>query len=529
MTTATTKEQQTPQYVSPKPGGIVMRARGLRKQFGGEVILDGLDLDLHMGEVVLLRGENGSGKTTLLNILTGNLEPDAGTIEVFANGRTERCLFPRPCWSYRNLFDHFTPERLSAEGIGRMWQDVRLFPTQTLCDNVAVARRDQPGENPLHALLKRRTVRISENENRRESENRLAHFGLGGRIDSSADMISLGQSKRVAIIRTLHADSKVIFLDEPLAGLDRDGATELMEIITRLARDGDKTVVIVEHAFNIPRLLQVVDRVWTLVDGALIDENPGDAQDADATRTVLRYQDLLIGAIGHVVDLIEQPLPGGASLTIIRPKSKASISRTPLLRVKDLVVERGRRTIFGWPGVEGLTFDLHNGEIGILQAPNGWGKTTLSLTLAGLIPTTRGTILIGDEAVSNLPASQRVNKGLLTYLGHDRHFNSLHVGEIMRLAQVKIQEKKLPVTVNRIYSSLSGGEKSQVALYAIIHRAYRVRILDEPFGSLSQLACEHLAKELFANISLGTAHLILEPAAHDFSSTTIAQRTHHHD
>ena len=98
---------------------VVLCIRDLKKTFGGQVVLDSASADLREGEVVLLRGDNGSGKTTLLNILSGNLEPDAGSIHLQANGTAEHFKFPRRWWENLNPFDHFTPERVAREGVGR--------------------------------------------------------------------------------------------------------------------------------------------------------------------------------------------------------------------------------------------------------------------------------------------------------------------------------------------------------------------------------------------------------------------------
>jgi len=132
---------QTPTVQTPPPDdGALLRIKGLCKAFGGQVVLDGVSLELRRGEVALLRGDNGSGKTTLLNILTGNLEPDAGTIQLFTNGMAENFHFPRRWWQHLNPFDHFSPERVAGEGVGRTWQDIRLFSEQSLCDNIVKIR-----------------------------------------------------------------------------------------------------------------------------------------------------------------------------------------------------------------------------------------------------------------------------------------------------------------------------------------------------------------------------------------------------
>src|ERR1039458_8271762 len=141
---------------APVRGRTVLSLRDLRKSFGGQIVLDGISAELHEGEVVLLRGDNGSGKTTLLNILSGNLEPDAGGINLQANGRAEHFQFPRRWWQEINPVDHFTPERVAREGVGRTWQDVRLFNKLTLIDNIAVASPRQTGESPFNLMRFRR-------------------------------------------------------------------------------------------------------------------------------------------------------------------------------------------------------------------------------------------------------------------------------------------------------------------------------------------------------------------------------------
>ena len=221
-------------HTKPEESPVLLRALGLSKAFGGQVVLDNVGLELRQGEVVLLRGENGSGKTTLLNILTGNLEPDAGEIHYLADGSPRSYRFPRRWWQELNPFDHFTPEFVAREGIGRTWQDVRLFGSQTLRDNLAVATPGHPGENPLLALFAPHCAAGREAEINQTADAMLARLGLAGREDSSADKISLGQSKRIAIARAVLTDAKILFLDEPLAGLDRQGIDDLLALLQYL-------------------------------------------------------------------------------------------------------------------------------------------------------------------------------------------------------------------------------------------------------------------------------------------------------
>jgi len=108
-------KSQAVSYSSDAGTRVLMKVRNLRKAFGGQVVLDGVSLDLHEGEIVLLRGDNGSGKTTLLNILTGNMEPDSGSIWVDGNGAEEHFEFPFRWWQELNPLSHFTPEKVAKK------------------------------------------------------------------------------------------------------------------------------------------------------------------------------------------------------------------------------------------------------------------------------------------------------------------------------------------------------------------------------------------------------------------------------
>ena len=133
-----------------------------------------------------------------LNILTGNIEPDEGSIEIATDDVLDKkdFDFPRPWWRDLLPVDHFTPERIAHQGIGRTWQYVRLFPTHSLRDNVVLAMKNQTGENPVAVFFRRSTIRQEEAVWGKQADGLLVRFGLDGRETSSADMVSLGQSKR---------------------------------------------------------------------------------------------------------------------------------------------------------------------------------------------------------------------------------------------------------------------------------------------------------------------------------------------
>jgi ABC-type branched-subunit amino acid transport system ATPase component len=448
----------------------LLRVAGLSHAFGGQKVLKDVAVELRPGEVVLLRGANGSGKTTLLNILTGNLVPDRGAIELNTGKNTVRFEFPLG-FGVRG----FSPEGLARLGLGRTWQDVRLFDTQSLANNIAVATPRQLGENPLWAVLRRGGVMRQERRVQEVARLRLADLGLGDRAGSSADRVSLGQSKRVAIARAVQAGVRVLCLDEPLAGLDAGGIEEVMGLLRELVVRERLTLVIVEHVFNIPRVLDLATTVWTLADGEISIES------AQSVRSLLG-----VGKSGGIDgwlrdlegEMVVQDLSGGAMLKVIRVPG-VEIGEV-ILAVEDLVVCRGKRLV-----VDGLSFELRRGELGLLLAPNGWGKTTLLEALMGLIPVDRGKIWLNGQLVSNLPTWKRSISGMSMLQSRDNIFSSLTVREMLRIAKIQETKSELQHLMGRKMSDLSGGERQQLLLACSLGKSDKsIRLLDEPFSAL---------------------------------------------
>lgn len=489
-------------------------ASGLRKSFGGQIVLDGVDLELHRGEVVLLRGENGSGKTTLLNILTGSLEPDSGRIEYRADDSPRSFSFPRRFWQSLNTFDHFVPEFVAQEGIGRTWQGIRLFGSQTLSDNIAVASSGHPGENPLVALL--RPGKCARHERRvvSQAKEALAAFGLAGREKSSGDKVSLGQTKRVAIARAVAGGARVLFLDEPLAGLDRDGVREILGLLRSLVERDGLTLVIVEHVFNQPHLEPIVTTDWLLSrgrlwrNGALAAEVRG-ARASDASPWLSWLSET--GA-----EVRDEPLPRGAVLTRIRRVSSGPRSQQPVLEARDLLVRWGSRIALGLDDhgdPRGLHLELFEGEIALLQAPNGWGKSTFLAAATGAAADVQGTLRLDGIDLEALPTWQRVQRGLRVLPSDSALFPDLSVRDLATLTSPATAESgESGIPVHRRLGSLSGGELQRVALDSFLRHGTsgRALLLDEPFRALDERSAREFASRL-ARLAPGRAILITVP------------------
>lgn len=516
---------QDPMLTSENPENLVvaseggwrrtlLAARGLRMAFDGQTVLDGADLRIEEGEVVLLRGENGSGKTTLLNILAGNLEPDEGVIEYLADDSPRAYRFPRPALANLNPLDHFAPEYVAREGIARTWQDVRLFGSLSVLDNVVVSASDHRGERPLAALLRPRAVERQEAAARAEAREILERLGLSSRADSSSDRISLGQSKRVAVARAVMRKSRVILLDEPFAGLDHPGAEEILQILGSLVAEFKATLVIVEHVSNHQRLRPLVSTDWILENGKIHRSDPRRNLIPPARGGNSGLEAPTVSLLSSPHDRVEnETLPRGGLLTRLSAE-KSTNARVPLLELRDLVVRRGSRLVIGASESAeeaGLDLILHSGELAILQAPNGWGKTTLQLAIAGVIAPERGQILLNGIDVTALHPFERTRLGLSVLLSMRPAFSELRTREVLRLAHGKgVEVPFLPAhLLDRKMSTLSGGE-AQLAMMAAVKPGL-VTLLDEPFAALDVQNIEKVRSLPMIRDRVGRSLLVLCP------------------
>ncbi len=430
---------------------VVLEAKGLTKSFGGNAVLTGVDFKLHRGEVVLLQGANGSGKTTLLNILTGNLKPDGGTM---------RC----------------------HETLGRTWQDVRLFASQTLADNIAMATPRQPGENPLKALFLAWKTRREERRNAAEVAALLGKMGLTDRANISGSEAKIAEAKFVAMFRAIRAGAKVLFLDEPLAGLDHAETEAVLDTLRDLVKQHGLTLVVIEHALNIPKILQIATTVWTLKNGKLAIGTTDTADEATGGELCEWLRSL-----AHDGNLKEMNLPGGAHLAIAARRAEAQ----SVLTVADYKVNRGLRPVIAEP----ISFTLKEGDIAILKAPNGWGKSTLLESIAGLVSSEAGMVELQGEDATPMPAWKRSRKGLRLNRAAGTLFPQATVLENARLNYV--EEPILSTLASRKVSSLSGGEFRRLSFEAVLHNPrVIILLLDEPFQALDIVASSRVRQSL---------------------------------
>ncbi|EKQ66960.1 ABC-type antimicrobial peptide transport system, ATPase component [Leptolyngbyaceae cyanobacterium JSC-12] len=222
-------------------GNKAVVARGIEMTFQSGIeassVLQGVELEIPYGEIQLLMGPSGSGKTTLLSILAGILTPTAGTVHLLGQNITQMTK------------DELSRFRL--KNIGFIFQGFNLFPALTAAENVEVALRMKGIKGAVA---------------KREATDLLYQVGLGNRVNYLPRDLSGGQKQRVAIARALAGNPRLIMADEPTASLDSHSGHTVIELLRDLAKESNRTVLIVTHD---PRLVDVADRVTHLEDGIL--------------------------------------------------------------------------------------------------------------------------------------------------------------------------------------------------------------------------------------------------------------------
>ena len=234
----------------------IFRCEGICKSFGGVRALTDIHIEFPSSGIVAIIGPNGAGKTTFVNVLTGFLKPDVGR---FFLGQREITYLP--------------PHKLARLGISRTFQDVRLIFQISVIDNVLLSRPRQRGERLQHALL-RLGVGEDETQNRKEASRLLNRVGLEGHLGELAGELSYGQQKLLTLACCLAAEARILFLDEPIAGVHPNIASEILGLLKHLGSKG-KLVIFIEH--NISAVRQVADLVIVMDGGQIIAQGrPSD-------------------------------------------------------------------------------------------------------------------------------------------------------------------------------------------------------------------------------------------------------------
>ena len=234
---------------------MTLEIKKLCKDFGGIKALQDLDLVIKPGKITALIGPNGAGKTTVFNMITGFIRPSSGRI----------------AWRNHEI-SKVTPCRIARSGISRTFQEVKLFRSLTVGENLLMAKRQRAYEGLLAGFMNRKAIEKLTNKHLEEISSYLQKFQLANKIDTPASDLSYGQSKLVEISRAVLSAPDLIMLDEPAAGLNPAMISILKQIIASVVNEKGTTLFFIEH--NIPFVFELADHVVVVDHGVKIAEGP---------------------------------------------------------------------------------------------------------------------------------------------------------------------------------------------------------------------------------------------------------------
>jgi branched-chain amino acid transport system ATP-binding protein len=247
---------------------VLVRARGVTKRFGGLVAVNSVDFDIPRTSIVSLIGPNGAGKTTFFNMITGAYTPTEG--EISFDGQPIVYLKGSKVKSRK-------PHEVTALGIGRTFQNIRLFGTMSALDNVRTGIHVHLRSHFWDSILRTPSMLNEELDTIDEGMRLLELVGLEDRADTWARNLPYGDQRRLEIARALGTRPKLLLLDEPTAGMDASETREMTDFIRRLRAELGLTVLLIEHDMRV--VMGISDRVTVLDHGEVIAEgSPADVR-----------------------------------------------------------------------------------------------------------------------------------------------------------------------------------------------------------------------------------------------------------
>ena len=264
----------------------VLHVENVTMQFGGVVAVNNLSMDINEGEIVALIGPNGAGKTTAFNCITGVYEPTNGRVdfmgktivENYPTGKMKRAYAGENAGLYTKQIVR-TPDKITALGIARTFQNIRLFKSQSVFDNVLIAMHMRRTSNVFTATL--RLNLKEEHAMREEAMELLRIVGLDSVANELATSLPYGQQRRLEIVRALATHPKLLLLDEPAAGMNPQETEELGEFIKEIKDKFGLTVFMIEHHMKL--VMGISDRIYVIDFGKQIAEGtPKEVRDNPA-------------------------------------------------------------------------------------------------------------------------------------------------------------------------------------------------------------------------------------------------------
>jgi simple sugar transport system ATP-binding protein len=455
----------------------VLELRGITKRFPGVLANDHIDITLREGKILALLGENGAGKSTLMNILYGLYKPDEGKIIV--RGKE---------------VEIHGPNDAIAHGIGMVHQHFMLVPVMTVTENVMLGV--EPVKNGLFLDKAKVAARIREISDQ---------YGL--EVDPHAYIkdLPVGIQQRVEIIKVLYRSADILILDEPTAVLTPQEVQGLFKIIRSLIEKG-KSIIFITH--KLKEVLEIADDITVLRLGKVV----GSISPQEATPEILASM-----MVGREVNLVVTKQPA-------KPAE-------PVLEVKNLYVRDERQNLT----VNGISFEVHKGEVLGVAGVQGNGQTELVYALTGLLPLESGEIrLLGqpirhtsprhilERGVAHIPEDRQRHGLILSFPVHDNLIlctyyqppfaRGITLQEKAIFENAEALVKQFDVRTPSIFvnvGGLSGGNQQKVIVAREFSRPIQLLIASQPTRGLDVGSIEYIHSQIIKKRDEGTGVLLV--------------------
>ena len=480
-----------------RSNGHTLELSGIGVTFGTVPALIDVGITVRPGEVVGLIGPNGAGKTTLIDVASGFVRSSSGRVVLDGVDITK-----------------LSPHARARRGLVRSWQSLELFEELSVEENLLVAaeKRDpwayvldlvRPTRATHNALL---TAVIDE-------------FDLTELLGTPVSELPYAQRHLVSIARAVASNASVLLLDEPAAGLDDQSSTELTHLIRRLADRWNVAVLLVEH--DVPLVMQTCDRVVVLDQGMVLAS--GLPSELRSNQAVV---DAYLGAQNESIPVeTSRAVDGSVMVAAVNVVESDPVPALPVQRIAAEALESGpviraAAASAGYgkiPVLDRVSLSVHPGEVVVLLGANGAGKTTVLRMLAGVLPTTDGSVELNGRATSK-PLHKRSRAGL-AYVTEERSiFRGLTTSQNLRLGRGEVASAlklvpELQPLLNRRAGLLSGGEQQMLTLARALAGQPRILLADELSIGLAPLIVQRLFEAVRAAANSGLGVLLVEQQA----------------
>ncbi len=251
----------------------ILKVEDITMQFGGVVAVNNFSMEEYEGEIVAIIGPNGAGKTTAFNVITGVYAPTNGrvlfngdkVIENHPTGKMKKSYLGENAGKYTQILEP-TPDHLTSLGMARTFQNIRLWKSMTVFENVLIAKHLKRTSNLFSATF--RGNRLEEIRQREEADALIETVGLADVRNELATSLPYGKQRRLEIARALATEPKLLLLDEPAAGMNPQETVELTRFIGEIRDQFHVTILLIEHHMDL--VMDISERIYVLDFGSMI-------------------------------------------------------------------------------------------------------------------------------------------------------------------------------------------------------------------------------------------------------------------